>query len=300
MTLEELIRTLFIQNSEMAGKLTQYAGSPAVFLLSAPSDTQSGWGLKGQYPRITTRVELFADSERKRQGMLIVDLYCDIGDPESDTPEDIAPLIKQILKDVVVMPEDGSPYCFAWQRTEGFQLESKNSDTRNSDKRISGYEVTFDILEYPEQYTTYPDPVESMNIALKNSFPNMFVLGADALTGIRYATEENPIIYVRMDTLTSDHASMALSWINCRMAIHVIAPTASARSKWVRCISNALMISGEVGMTDETPLRFTGVQTVNTSDYLHVGQILLSAQYTLPRLSSNEPATLGSISIGGI
>ena len=279
MTLEELIRSWFIQIEQIAGKLATYAGQPAVFLQTAPSDSQPGWGGKTQYPRIVNTVELRADTERKSQGVLRVDLYCDLAET---VPEEIEPLIRSSLKDILMQPDEGSPYCFAWQRTDAFELESKNAD-----KRIAGYELTFDILEYPDQYTTYPDPVESMSIGLKEAFPEMFVLGVDKIDKFQVATEDKPIIYVRMESFMNDHTSMALVWINCRMAIHVIAPGADARSKWVRVLMNCLMLCGEAVMTDGTPLRFTGVQAANTSDYLLSGQIMLSGQYTLPRLQQD-------------
>ena len=225
--------------------------------------------------------------------MLLVDLYCDLEDVEGCSPEDIEPLIRKALKDIVMQPDDGSPYCFAWQHTEAFELESKNSD-----KRVGGYELVFDILEYPEQYTTYPDPVESMNESLKATFPDMFVIGEDEIDKFRVATEDEPIVYVRMDSFQTDHVSMALAWINCRMAIHVIAPSSGARSKWTRCLSNALMVTGEIGMTDGSPLRFTGVQATNTSDYLTTGQIILSGQYTLPRKPDDKGVLIRNARIG--
>jgi len=158
---------------------------------------------------------------------------------------------------------------------------------RNSDKRIAGYELIFDVLEYPNQFATYPDPAESMSLGLKEAYPDMFVIGVDKIDRFKVATEDSPIVYCRTDSLENDHISMALTWINCRIAIHVIAPTADARSKWVRVISNCLMLSGEAVMTDGTPLLFKGVQASNTSDYLLSGQIMLSGQYTLPRLNQD-------------
>lgn len=279
MTLEELIRKRFITLEEIAGKLAQYAGVPAVFLQSAPADTQAGWGNGTQYPRIINTVELRADNERKRQGQLTVDLYCDLA---KSVPEDIEPLIRAALKDIVFQPDEASPFCFAWRSTEAFELETSSTD-KDMDKRIAGYELFFDILEYPDQITTEPDPVESMSRWLKKLFPDAFVIGVDEIDEYQTATEDQPILFVRSDSYTQDHISYALAWINCILAVHVIAPTASARSRWTRCIMNALLLHGELPMTDGTPLRFTGNQASNASDYLITGQISVSGQYTLPR-----------------
>lgn len=286
MTLDELIRSWFVQNKAIAGKMATYAGSPAVFLQTAPPDKQPGWGHESQYPRIVNTIELRADNERKSQGLLRVDLYCDLA---KDSPEDIEPLIRSAMKDIVMQPDDSSPYCFAWARTDGFELESNKAD-----KRIAGYEVVFDIIEYPEQYATYPDPCETMNLGLKEAFPDMFVIGVDQIDKFRVATEDEPILYIRTDSISNDHESMALSWVNCTLAIHVIAPTAASRNKWVRCITNALMMCGEAVMPDESPLRFTDISATNRSDYLLTGQITLKGQYTLPRVVS-EGSVLRSI-----
>ena len=290
MTLDELIRSWFVQNKAIAGKMATYAGSPAVFLQTAPPDKQPGWGHESQYPRIVNTIELRADNERKSQGLLRVDLYCDLA---KDSPEDIEPLIRSAMKDIVMQPDDSSPYCFAWARTDGFELESNNSDKR-TDKRIAGYEVVFDIIEYPEQYATYPDPCETMNLGLKEAFPDLFVIGVDQIDRFRVATEDEPILYIRTDSISNDHVSMALTWVNCTLAIHVIAPTASSRNKWVRCITNALMMCGEAAMPDESPLRFTDISATNRSDYLLTGQITLKGQYTLPRIVT-EGGTLRNI-----
>ena len=173
MTLDELVRSWFISIEGIAGKMAKYAGSPAIFLQAAPSDTQPGWDSKDQYPRIVNTVEMRADTERKSQGVLRVDLYCDLA---YSTPEEIEPLVRTSLKDIVLQPEDDSPFCFAWARSDAFELESQNSD-----KRIAGYELLFDILEFPEQITTEPDPVETMNLWVKKAFPDIFVLGIDAV-----------------------------------------------------------------------------------------------------------------------
>lgn len=288
MTLEELVRKRFIDVEGISCKMALFSGEPAIFLQSAPADTQPGWGRRTQYPRIVNTVELRADNERKSQGLLTVDLYCDLA---MESPDGIEPLIRAALKDIVVQPDGCSPFCFAWRSTDPFELESKNSD-----KRIAGYELRFDILEYPDQYTTVPDPVESMNIWIKERFPEIFVIGIDQIDGYLAATDDSPVLYTRMDSLRNDHASYALSWINCTLAFHVIAPEANARGRWVRSITNALLIAAEAQLTDGSPLRFTAVQTANASDYLVAGQVMLSGQYTLPRLRQ-DPGVIRNIKL---
>lgn len=282
MTIEELIRKRFLGIEEIAGRLAVFAGQPAVFLQVAPADVQAGWKDGTQYPRIVNYVELRTDNERKSQGLLRVDLLCDI---EKDVPEDIEPLIRASLKDILFQPDDGSPYCFAWQRTDSFEIESKNSD-----KRIAGYEIVFDILEYPEQITTEPDPVETMNLFLKEKLPEAFIVGMDQMEEFRVATEDSPIVYVRMVQYDNDRTTYALSWMNCKLAIHIIAPTAGTRSKWIRQAMNWLATEGEAIMPNDTPMLFNGMSANNGMDYLVNGQITVDAQYALTRLRQESPA----------
>jgi len=293
MTLEELIRGWFIKNEEIAGRMARYAGQPAIFLQSAPADRQTGWDQKSQYPRIVNTVLLRADSERKRQGVLTVDFYCDLS---ASIPEEIEPLIRTSLKDILMQPDDGPPYCFAWQRTDPFELESRSIDERG-DKRIGGYRLQFDVLEFPNQFMTYPDPIESLSIELKEEFPDMFVVGIDKIDKYQVATEDNPVLYCRMESYQTDHVSMGITWINCKIALHIIAPSADARSKWVRVLSNFLMMSGEAVMTDMTPLRYMGVQATQNADYLITGQVMLQGQYTLPRYDQGSGSVVRAVRI---
>ena len=73
----------------------------------------------------------------------------------------------QRLCSVLLTPAGGSPYALAWSRTDGFILEGTN---------IAGQELQFDILEYPSQETSDPDPIDAVNAYLKDVFPEALVL----------------------------------------------------------------------------------------------------------------------------
>ena len=275
MTLEELISSWFIANNDLAGSLARYAKRPAIFLQSAPADNQPGWD-NAQYPRIVYTIDMRADTERKSAGRIVVDLYCDAN---GMLPEEIEPKIRECLKDLVLAPDDSSPYCFVWAISQAFELEN------TKDKRVIGSEIIFDVLEYPEQITTDPDPVMAMNQFLKGTFPEALFLGLDGIPDHHaVATEQHPIIYVRAVTTETDHCSYALAWMNCRLAIHVIAPTTQARNKWVRCINNLIATESECIMSDGSPMRILSSSASSAYDYLITGQISLNAQYTMIRL----------------
>ena len=188
--------------------------------------------------------------------------------------------VKECLKDVLMQPTGEAPLCVAWKRSDPFELEGT---------AILITDMVFDIIEYPDQITTDPDPVEALNIYLKKLLPDAFVLGIDEVQDTRIATNESPVIYVRMVSYENDHISMALTWINCVMEIHLIAPSPDRRIKHTRTVATALNLDGEIALTDGAPLRFTGIQARNARDYLVAGQITVSAQYILSRIKEDAP-----------
>ena len=276
MSLEDLIYKWMTGKEEIAGQMSAYDQGPAIFMQSAPSDTQQEWRRCIQYHRIVYAVDMSADIERKSSGVLHIDLYCDAA---GTLPEMIEPHIRAAFKDLVMKPAGGSPYCFVWSRREGFEIESNNSD-----KRIIGYGLVFDILEYPNQITTDPDPVEAMNYALKSAFPDLRILWHDEIDEFTVATNEHPIVYVRAVNHSVDHMTYALTWMNCLISIHVICPEADARLKWTRTISTFLSVAGETKMLDGSLILFMGHTVRNVTDYLINGQIELNALYSLARL----------------
>lgn len=276
MNLEELIRKWMVEQDEIAGRMAVYDRGPAIFFQSAPADTEFRWGGPTQYPRIVFTVDMMADIDRKSSGTLRIDLFCDAAEC---LPETIEPDIRAAFKDLVIRPAGSSPYCFVWSRSEGFELEAKDSD-----KRIIGYWMEFSILEYPEQITTDPDPVETVNHALKSAFPDLRILWLDDIGEFTLATDKNPIAYVRAVSYNVDHVTWALTWMNCTISVHVICPDAQARLKWVRTISTFLSVVGELEMMDGSLILFLGHAVRNVSDYLVNGQIELTALYSLSRL----------------
>ena len=107
------------------------------------------------------------DTKRSSSGQLTVALY-DIMDPLEVEKMEVA--IRNCLQDVVMKPEGEAPMCFAWARSEPYILEGN---------AVLCKEIVFDILEYPAQETTDPDPVMALNRYIKNLFPECIVFGID-------------------------------------------------------------------------------------------------------------------------
>lgn len=159
MDLNQLLYRRLSQDNLLNGTLSKYADKPAIFNTEFPPDQQEGWNGKSQYPRISYVFNKQVDTKRSSSGQLTVALY-DIMDPLE--VEKIEVTIRNCLQDVVMKPEGEAPMCFAWARSEPYILEGN---------AVLCKEIVFDILEYPAQETTDPDPVMALNRYIKNLFP---------------------------------------------------------------------------------------------------------------------------------
>lgn len=271
MDLNELVYSRLAECERLVVLLARYYDGPAIFNTEFPSDQSEGWHGEDQYPRILYRISMQANQERSSSGTIRITIY---GRKDPAAIEEIEDLVKGRLTNVLIKPDDEAPFSVAWYNTEPFSVEGM---------AVYGKDIVFDLIEYPDQFLADPDPVECLSRTLKETFEDAFVIRIDDIDRFRVATEDEPVIYCRMESIDNDHVSYALTWINCRIAIHVIAPTSDARARWVRLIINSLMLSGEGILSDGTPLRYTGMKARNTSDYLTAGQIMLTGQYTLPR-----------------
>ena len=176
MNLSELIYKRLCDSSYLTDKLAKYSGSPAIFSPEAPDDNMEGWGDGVQYPKIVYSYDLIADEKRQSTGTLTVTLLCR-NDAEV-MPEHIEVEIIKSLRDVMLMPDNGIPYCFAWSRTERFTIQEKSVDV------TLGSEIRFDIIEYPSQITTDPDPIWATCKYIKGLYPESVMIGFDRLSAI--------------------------------------------------------------------------------------------------------------------
>lgn len=270
MTLEELIYTRLVQEKELAESLAKYESVPAVFLQKAPDDKSQGWGEK-QYPRADYLVDMTADPERHSSGVVSVNVYSDdAGKP----PEELAPLVRIALCDVVMQADDGA-YCIAWARTELFDM----NDSQNPNTLVNGCSLTFLLIAFPKQITQAPDPAVAMQKFLKEWEPDALVINKDYIENIFEPSDFHPAIYVRISGTKTNRQTCALTWMDCNIAIHIIAPTPEARNNWTRYLQDTLGRLGEITLLDGAPLLFSEVTVDNSADYLTRGQITVKAQY---------------------
>ena len=256
--LEELIHKRFISSESLIKHLALFNGAPAVFSPEPPDESQEGWCGNTQYPEVIYNFDLQANEERHSAGTLSVSLLCQ--NTTEITPEAIEPLVKNCLRDVILKPEGGTPYCFAWARTDAFTIDEKKGSV------TIGSEVRFDILEYPSQETSDPDPVMAMNKYIKGLYPECMIMGYDRMEEITEATGERPVIYCRLVSADKSEETNTVAWMDGRIAVHILCPESETRLKMAAAIANRMSLDGEIIMLDHSPMIIKRLQANYKSD----------------------------------
>lgn len=279
MELHELIWERLSQDKEIISVVTCFGHLPAIFTPEAPSDKSSGWHGKENYPRIVFTADLSADEERKCQGNMLLSIYA-VNDGTFDFGKTVT-AIKKCLCNVLLSPEEGGPYCLAWSRSDGFSIEGTN---------ICGMELQFDILEYPCQETTDPDPIDALNTYLKDRFPEATVLWREPVKPVQEIRGASPVFYCRLERDTEDQgrSTFAVTWMNCSMAIHVFAASPEVRGKYTRVITKEIEMDKEFMMLDKSPFLVDSAVLSPSADYLRAGQIKVAGTYGLLRQTEKK------------
>ncbi|MGN0489335.1 MAG: hypothetical protein ACI4HO_08750 [Ruminococcus sp.] len=277
MRLEDLIYNRLTSSAALAQLLTQYNGEPAVFYQLAPEDTQTGWDGRKQYPRIDYIVDYQADPERKTSGVLSLNIWS----PQTGTPpEEIEPLVRELLTDVFLKPEGGPFYALSWARTDAF--ESKAQAEKDVAGIVLGASVTFDVFAFPSQETTDPDPVQALNIYAKQLTPEGIVIGTHGEPDTIAEPRENaPVLYFRLDKLQTNRETNTVVWMDATIAGHVFAR--GEEIKWIRAIADTIARDGEVPLTDGSPLFIKKISADSSQSALTKGQLALTVQFGLLR-----------------
>ncbi len=282
MILEELIHKQFINSESLVKRLARFNGVPAVFSPEPPDESQDGWDGNIQYPAVIYNFDLQANEERHSAGTLSVSLLCQ--NTTDVMPEEIEPIIRDCLRDVILKPEGCTPYCFAWARTDAFTLEEKES-------LVIGSEIRFDILEYPSWETSDPDPVVATCKYIKELYTECLIMGYDRMEEITEATAERPVIYCRLVSADKSEETNTVAWMDGRIAVHILCPNSETRTKMAAAIANRISLDGEIIMLDHSPMFIKRLQVNYKSDYLKDGQVFVTGHYGLLRYKA-KPHTL--------
>lgn len=290
-TTKQLIRELILNDPQIAGMLAPYGDAPAFFYAKAPSDSRPGWGAR-KYPRVDFGIDTRQDPERKTAGTMTINIFADteaplIGDLDPDRA--IEARLKELLSGTFYTTYWDGTICTEWERSDEFELEKEKEETH---PEVYGLSMSYDILAFPPQVTTDPDPVQGLNQWTKYHFGGMTVIGHDAIPAVFRPSDRKPAVYWRFDGAVTDRQSYAVTWYNGTFHAHVIADSVVERNRWIKAITEKMQLEGEVILPDKSPMFVNRIAVRNGADPLREGQIELTGRYGVLAQQRKERAQI--------
>ena len=283
---EDVLYKALLETATLSEALTKYDNRPAVFFADAANGADAKWS-KEQYPRCVYVIDWSNDPERKRSGLLAVDVFC-----VKEAPEDIG---ERLMAEIsgAFMTDHGQTYSIVWKKTDQFEVSG-------SEPRVSGVTVYFDIVAFPVQETTTPDPVLSAMAWVKERQPNMHVIGIDDADEFWKPTDDRPVCYVRMSGETATvRPTWACTWLRANVVVHVICPDVAERMAWVKCLSNDLALEAEITTDDGSPMFVKSVTVDSGANPITAGQLTFVGEYGVLRKVA-QVDKLQHVYVGGV
>lgn len=272
MTFEDILRGILIENDALNELLAKYADCSAVFYQSAPDDTAKGWEQRKQYPRIDYAVDYISNPERKTSGVMTLNVYCT---EDGTLPEEIEPIIRNLLCGTFITPDDAPPYSLSWARSDVFQAEK-------SDGIVIGVTMTFDVFSFPSQVTTDPDPVLAMNHYIEELIPIAEIIGGKKPTERVFApSKDYPAFYFRLESIQTQRETNTVAWMDCVIACHIFA--GGEEITWLKYLVDRLAIAGDVEMLDTSYMLLQNLKADSTMDALSMGQLRIYGRFGILR-----------------
>lgn len=269
--MEEIIYQYLCDCEELTGLLTTWTETPAIFQTKAPDDTDEAWNDGIQYPRLVFDLNMQSDAERKISGQLMVDVMCE---DQSDgvQVEDIEYAVKSAV--------DGCFFSNS-ELTISAQWNSSNPFEQGDDDVI-GTTLVFDVLAYPNQLTTDPDPIKATNLWLKTLYQKANVIGRDELPATWKPTDESPAIYCSLFRLGESprmKSTYSVDWIGAELHINIMAPSESVRATISKQIIQLLTHATRIMLGDESPMLIDKVNANFSADPQRIGQVIVNTTY---------------------
>lgn len=284
-----LVRGLVASDAGMAAMLADYGGEPAFFYSKAPSDSGKGWGRR-RYPRADFTVDTRGDPERKAAGTMTANIFVTTETPQVgglDPDRAVAERLIGLLSGTLLTDASEGTYCMEWDRADAFVLETQSAETH---PEVYGLSVSFDVLAFPPQETSEPDPVQGLNRWTKRNFGEVAAIGHDALPEVFRPTGARPAIYWRVGgDVATDGQSYAVTWHDGTFHAHVICGGVQERNRWIKAIAQRARSDGEVILPDGSPMFLRQVTVRPGADPLREGQIEVAGRYGVLETPPKEP-----------
>lgn len=290
--LRRLVLDQLLGDAQLGGMLAAYKGQPAVFYQKSPSDSRPGWG-EPRYPRVDFNVDMRHDPERKTAGTMTFNIWCSTECPDlggRDPDRAIEERLLDMISGTFYTGQDRATVCAEWERSDEFDYEGNQQNA--SMPEIYGLTVTFELMEFPEQITTSPDPIQGLNAWTKKHF-KMTAIAHDEMPPIWKPTDENPAIYWRFEGAEStDQQSYSVTWYNGTFSAHILAESVRERNRWMKAIMERVQIDGEIILPDDSPMFIKRIAVRHGADPLREGQLGLTGRYGVLAQPVKEPAQI--------
>ncbi len=291
--IRQLVQEQLSADAQLGGMLAAFDGQPAFFYQKAPHDDTRGWGTP-KYPRLDFNVDMRHDPERKTEGTMTFNIWCSRECPvvgSQDPDRAIEARLMELVSGTFYTGSGRAAVCAEWERSDEFSFEGNQQNA--SMPEIYGLTVTFELMEFPEQITTSPDPVQGLNEWTKRHFGKMTAIAYDEMPPIWKPTDENPAIYWRFEgTASTNRQSYSVTWFTGTFAAHVLAESVTERNKWTKAIIERAQIDGEVILPDTSPMFINRITVRHNADPLREGQLGLTGQYGVLAQPPKETAQI--------
>ena len=271
MDLKTMLYERLSSSAELNRVLATYNGHSAVFYQQAPSSEDALWS-EAQYPRLDYIVDMQENPARNASGVAQINVWCDV--EQGAAPEEIDSILKELLHATFAQTDD-YPYCFAWVRSDTFEVKTQGTETA----RTIGVTVIFDVMACPSHATMYPDPITALGAWTKSTLPDAIVVGLDEMQGWIVPTKEKPVVYWRLASMAVSRRHFAYVWLDAGVEGHVYARTAADRLYNLVRLNTAYALSAHITMEDGSPMFLRSYTCKPHLNYVSQGQIAAVGQF---------------------
>lgn len=273
--IESIIRKHLQEFPALSEILTKYAGEPAVFNSQFPDDQDESWESGQQYPRLVFELDMSEDPERKISGTLL--LHCYFNTDSGLFPEEVDEILKSSI-DGYFFSDETDTISVKWRQTDPFY-------TPESGNRIAGLTVSSDVVAFPCQMTTDPDPIAALNGYIRCRFPECVIIGIDNLENAWKPTNRTPAVYFRFVKLSpgSINSTYNVTWYDPTIQAHIMCPGEHARNAIVRTMAEELTAKTRLILADRSPFMYLRATAAFGADPLKAGQVTITGTYGVLR-----------------
>lgn len=265
----ELYEMIFgrLKDDESIREMTaSFDSRAAVFHERAPSSDNEKWDDPIQYPRIDYTIDMQENPARHTSGILMINVWCDT--QVGADPQEIEIRIRELLHAAFAQTDDYI-YCFAWQRSDPFEVKTKQDET----VRTIGVTIVFDLVACPCQYTMTPDPIKGLNEWTKTILPEAVVIGKDEVEGWLMPTRGKPVVYWRLTGQGKAREYHTHAWLDITVEGHVYCRSAADRLYNLVQLNTAHALTGHIPLEDGSPLMLKTFTVNPHMNYIATGQI---------------------------